>query len=365
MRINSRQLTAALSVVAGVCPSHSPNETLKFVRLTRTEGDRLTIYATNQETAITHVVAVEPGPPINVLVRPDRLTAMLRGLDEDVTLDQNGDTLILVAGGMTTELEAPPATALPDFSAVDSGRPYTIDASDLRRALRICQAAAEHVPQAVRPLHGVCIETGDVIHCVATDAKKMAVVPIPYERDGEIDGDCREVVPLPAVKLIANSLPETGTVGISFWLQGGVSVVSEHTTVHTRTLAGNFPKWQTIVESSAAVHQLSLPIEPFLSSVQRVAVTTSVDRQAISVDFNASGIDLKTQAADVGKTTCHLDAPAPELDCVITLNSQYLTDALRALGKDSEVQIYYADADKPFELHLDDDSFFLVMPLES
>lgn len=362
MKINSKQLSTALSRVAAICPSHSPNEALKFVRL-RSSAAGLTLYATNQETAITHDVGVVEPSQLNVLVRPDRLSKILQGLDDEVTLDQRGDALLLIVNGLTTELEAPPVDVLPDFTGVDCGRPYTCDSAELRRALRICQSAVGVGFSTNISLNGILIEAGDDLHIVATDSRRMAVVSVPCERDGEIDADSREVVPLDAAKLIANALPDGGEVQLAFWLQGGISVVSESTTIHTRTIAGRFPAWQSITDSLPTVNQLTLPVEPLLSSVQRVAVTTSIEKQAVDVFINGAGIDLHTQAADVGKTSCHVDAPAPGFEVELSVNAEYLATALRALGKDSEIGISYTDDSAPLCLSLDDGTRYVVMPL--
>lgn len=363
MKINSKTLSTALAKVAVICPTHSPNEALKFVRLMQSSSTMLALYATNQETAITHLVATDEASNLNVLVRPDRLSKILQGLDTAVTLDQNGDALIVIVDGLTTQLEAPPVDTLPDFQNVDSGRPYTVDTKDLRRAIRICQPSVAVGMASMPALNGILIQTGDDLHIVSTDSRRMAVVPIPYERDGEIDGDSQEVLPIDSAKLLANALTDDGEAQIAFWLQGGVSVSTETTTIHTRTIAGRFPKWETIIDAIPAVSQLTIPVEPLLSSVQRVAVTTSIERQSIDVAFNGAGIDLHTRATDVGNTNCHVNAPAPGFELSLTLNAQYFADALRALGKDSEVAVSYTDEDSPLCLSLDDGTQYVVMPL--
>lgn len=365
MKINSRKLSTALNKVAAICPTHSPNEALKFVRLMQSDSTMLLLYATNQETAITHVAPAIESSSLNLLVRPDRLSKILQGLDTEVTLDQNGDSLIVIVDGMTTQLDAPPVESLPDFSSVDAGRPYTVDAKDLRRALRVCQSAVDPRFTSNLALNGILLQTGDDLHIVSTDSRRMSVVPIPYERDGEIDDDSQEVIPIEAAKLIASALADEGEAQIAFWLQGGVSVSTETITIHTRTLAGRFPKWERITEAIPSACQLTLPVEPLLSSVQRVAVTASIEKQAIDIAFNGAGIDLHTAATDVGKTSCHIDATAPGFEITLSLNAQYLADALRAIGKDSEVEVRYTKDSEPLCLSLDDGTQYVLMPLST
>lgn len=362
MVINSKQLTAALSTVAAICPTHSPIESLKYVRLTA-DGDQLRLYATNHETAITHTIDCDTGGSLDVLVRPDRLIAFLRGIDDEVTLDTNGETLVVIVGELTTQLEAPPAGSLADLTLSESGRPYTLDAADLRRSLRVCQSAAAKEGGRFS-LHGVCIETGDDLYVVATDGVRMAIVPLPYERDGEIDGDSREVIPLPAVKLLASALPDEGECRLSFWLRGGVTIEAGNTVIHTRTVDGKFPRWQAVADMAGET-QLSLPAGPLLDLITRVAVTTSVESQAVDCVFAGDGITLKTKAADVGETVCHLSAPAPNTECTLSLNTEYLSDAIKALGKDNEISVAYVNSEQAVWLSLDDDTRYCLMPLST
>jgi DNA polymerase III sliding clamp (beta) subunit (PCNA family) len=360
MVINSKQLTAALSTVAAICPTNSPIESLKYVRLTA-GSDQLRLYATNHETSIAQTIECSTSRSLDVLVRPDRLIAFLRGIDDDVTLDINGNTLVAIVGDLTTQLEAPPADTMADLTLAESSRPYVLDAIDLKRALKVCQTAA--AKSAGRfALHGVCIETGDNLSVVATDAARMAIVPLPYERDGEIDGDSREVIPLPAVKLIAAALPNEGECELSFWLQGGITVKVNGTVIHTRTIAGQFPRWQAVLEMTGPT-QLSLPAGPLLDLITRVAVTTSVESQAVDCVFASDGITLKTRAADVGETVCHLAAPSPQDECTLSLNAEYLSEAIKALGKDNEISVAYIDNSHAVWLSLDDDTRYCLMPL--
>lgn len=362
MQINSKRITAALSTVAAICPTHSPIESLKYVRLTAS-NDQLRLYATNHETAITHTVECETCGSLDVLVRPDRLIAFLRGIDDDVTLDTNGDTLVVIVGDLTTQLEAPPAGSLADLTLAESGRPYTLDAADLKRALRVCQSAAAREGGRFS-LHGVCFETGEDLTVVATDAARMAIVPLPYERDGEIDGDSREVIPLPAVKLLVSALPVDGECKLSFWLRGGVTIEAGSTVIHTRTIDGKFPRWQAVADSAGET-QLSMPAGPLLDLITRVAVTTSVESQAVACVFASDGVTLKTKAADVGETVCHLSAPAPATECTLSLNADYLCDAIKALGKDNEISVAYVDDSQAVWLCLDDDTRYCLMPLST
>lgn len=362
MQINSRQLTAAISTVAAICPTHSPIESLRYVRLTA-GSDQLRLYATNHETSITHTIECSTSGTLDALVRPDRLVAFLRGIDDEVTLDINGNTLVVMVGELTTQLEAPAPDSLTDLTRADASRPYVLDSADLKRALKVCQSAA--AKEAGRfSLHGVCIETGESLNVVATDSTRMAIVPLPYERDGEIDGDSREVIPLPAVKLIASALPSEGECSLSFWLQGGITVEANGTVIHSRTIAGQFPKWQRVLEMAGPT-QLSLPAAPLLDLIMRVAVTTSIESQAVDCVFAADGITLKTKAADVGETVCHLAAPAPDFECTLSLNAEYLSDAIKALGKDNEISVAYVNGEQAVWVGLDDDTRYCLMPLST
>jgi DNA polymerase-3 subunit beta len=111
-------------------------------------------------------------------------------------------------------------------------------------------------------------------------------------------------------------------------------------------------------------HHLTLPSEPLVRAVRRVALLSIERSHAVKLELTSGVLRLSSSNPDLGQAQEELDVDYTGDDLTIAFNAKYLQESLVAFGA-KEIQLSLHDASSPVMVQPTDDadSLAVVMPM--
>ena len=257
----------------------------------------------------------------------------------------------VVSGALIVKLPTYPLADLPDGLGIATPKEGVPSATiDLEALRRVAHAMS---PDRVRAaLHGVCVEcdADGVVHTVATDGRRMAVVrataptspsPSPYEL----------LIPYNAVLAI---LSAPATEAHASWNKEYLSLHTATYHLITRLSDGQFPPWRKVVPAAYARALILLPRKAL------VAVLKSMSKAKRGAIFSASGGgNTSITCEELGVTG---SVAAPWVGKAVGVNPRYLREAIEDLVGDTVTLELSGDALDPLAVR-EGDYTAVVMPV--
>jgi DNA polymerase-3 subunit beta len=134
-------------------------------------------------------------------------------------------------------------------------------------------------------------------------------------------------------------------------------------TLVMRLIEGKFPNYQQVIPANVE-HQVTLPAEPLIRAVRRMALLSVERSHAVKLELAKGLLRLSSSNPDLGHAEEELDADYAGDDLAIGFNAKYLQDSLVAFGA-KEIQLCLHDASSPAIIRPTDDtdSLAVVMPM--
>jgi DNA polymerase III subunit beta len=356
LTLTRQSLSDALSVVAPAVARRGSLPILAGVKLESTPG-RLTVEASNLDQTITTTVQANVEDP-GCIVAPAALLSSLVGslIGSDVAISvEKKDRLTVRSGRNETKLAGFASDEWPQPAALDGALAFTLPGPTLAAGIAATEYAVAR--DESRPaLTGVLVEClGDQVTLVAADSFRLAIWTTKADAP-----TIRAIVPGAILKSVAK-LARAGDVAISLDTRRATFTAGE-TTIATRLIEAQFPKYQAIIPKSADITvivsaaELDRAARAVLtvgrSSANIVKLTIESDRLVLS-STSEDGTSEEEVAATLTGT--------PGL--TIGVNGQYLSEALGTFA--GQVTLGLTTAGRPFTIRaVDGDAqLAVVMPM--
>jgi DNA polymerase-3 subunit beta len=130
-----------------------------------------------------------------------------------------------------------------------------------------------------------------------------------------------------------------------------------------RLIEGEFPNYRQVIPNEIT-QTLTLPTEPLVRALRRVALLSAERSRAIRFELSEGQLALSSSNPDLGDAREEIDVDYAGETLSIAFNARYLMDALSVAGA-KEVKISFKDALSPAQLVPTDDpdSLAVVMPM--
>ena len=349
LRLERADLVAALTTVVRIVETRNTYPILANVHLS-VAADRLTVRGTDLDIEITTSVPVSGDLPTTTAPAKTLLEIVKKfPAGSEVTLEMDGETLIVKSGRSRFKLAVIAAASFPDMKASEFDAELDVDLAALFApvAFAISSETTRYY------LCGIYLAgDGKQLTSVATDGHRLA----------------KHVLPDSAAKFDAIIIPAK-TVGVV--PQGTVSVAvnrekvrftTGHTVIVSKLIEGTFPDFERVIPKS----------NDRLVVVDRGALQSAVDRvgtvaserggKVVAFAVNGEVITLTVQAENDSAT----DEVAAEYDGEPVdsgMNARYLQDILAAVTGD-KVTLAFGDSLGPILLRGDNDNWLGVqMPM--
>jgi DNA polymerase-3 subunit beta len=215
-------------------------------------------------------------------------------------------------------------------------------------------------------LNGVYVEVLDEtgsIRLVATDGHRLACV------DREIEGDVSAlasgvIVPRKGLGELKRLVDENDDedIELAFANNSGLARRGDVTLV-MRLIEGEFPNYNQVIPKNLTRH-LTLPTEPLVQAVRRVALLSSERSRAVKLELSDGQMVITSSNPDLGDAREELDIDYAGEPLAIGFNAKYLLDAINAV-QSKEVLFSFQDELSPSKLSPpgDEKTIAVVMPM--
>lgn len=348
LTVHRDRLRDALKAVApAVARGATSIPALNGVRIDATKTVAVT--GANLDLTLATDMAADVDDP-GVAVIPHRwLSRIVAKLgDGPVTVDVDDTGATITGSGVTARLptldaDTWPKTPEPDADAVDR----KLTAGEWSQIVGLTSVAS---PDTNRPIL-TAVHFGDGV-AVASDSYRCGWVDLPA-----LDG---ADILVPATSIAAVD-PGDGPIVVT--ADGGiVQIATDTTTMTTRTIHGEYPKWRSLVPDTTP-HTIAVGREQLEDAL---AVCATLDGEGVPPARLAphdNGVEVSRRVVDVGEISTVVDCD-PAWPLTVAFGVGYLASMLDLVNAE-RVTVGITDALKPAILAADDTRYGLIMPVRS
>lgn len=334
--VSSGQLLRSLQTVSGVIQSNNTLPILDHFLVHLTPG-KLTITASDLETTMTTVVAVDSSEEIKAAVPAKILVDTVKSFPEQpltFTLNSSSHTLEVSSDFGKYALAYIDPSEYPKSASLNEADSINISEKILGTAINKTLFAAGN--DDLRPvMSGVFFQfTNEGLTFVATDAHKL----VRYSRKDILAPSTAEfILPKKPLTLLKTTLGSSGNdVSISYTDQNAQFTYGE-VTLLCRLIDGKYPNFQAVIPKENPNHLIADRMA-LLSSVKRISIFSN--KTTHQVKLKVAGNELHISAEDLdfsNKANERLTCNYQGTDMEIGFNSRFLIEMLTNLESDEVI----------------------------
>lgn len=258
-----------------------------------------------------------------------RLYDLARSLPEtNVKFSANGSAVTLTAGRFNAVMQTLPASDFPGIARPPDGKAQAVlGRAALRAAVQRVKFATDADDKRYY-LNGAQLEVDKAATLVATDGHRLAMCV--WKCTGQA---APAIIPRRTLDALAGLLEGDGPDVEYCNAENHLFFTAGDRMLLSRKIDGQFPAYQKIVPKPAPT-LVQFSRGSMQAALRRLASLTDFSTRKVVFKIAQAGIDLQTNAADVGNAEEHIDAsyagPAVEL----ALNLNYVLDFTDNAGVD-------------------------------
>lgn len=321
--------------------------------LLEAQDDTLALSANSMDMFLcekTQLKTLEQGGAITVPA--GLLFDIVRKLQDgaDIQFDVAESIVKITSGQSKFSLQTMPAEDFPAWEQVTYSHTFSPSAEALRTMIDKTRfAIAQDITRYY--LNGVYLhvntDDGSVLHSVATDGHRLALVKQPCpDTLADMPGI---IVPRKAIFELRKLLEGAeGDVEISI-APSAMQVTIGSTTLATKLIEGTYPNYMRVIPTNNE-RSITVSCETFADAVDRVATITTDKVQVVKISLDTNAITLTASNQSTGEAEETLQANYSHDPMQIGFNARYLTDIVRQI-EEGELRIDLADESAPCVIH--------------
>ena len=360
-------LLSALKAVISAVEARNTIPVLSNVLL-RSDGDRLTIHATDLDLQISADLAASG--TIDTTVPAAKLVAVVNSLaDGPIKIEDNAGNVVLRQGKSRRTLPTLPSDDFPLMAKADWANSFTVPANLLHRLLERCSVAMSN-EETRYYLNGVFLHVVDeALRGAATDGHRLirAEIPLPDGAAGMSD----IIVPKKAVHWLRSALQKReGEVEVTVDASKiGVTVGNRR--LLSKLVDGTFPDYTRVIPSGDLAVRLNVFSEVLGAAAGCVAAV--IDAEGDKIRTKCVRFELKADGCHQALGRDQTGAEVVEgflgdlvgSDLTFGMNAAYLREVLGQFTSGSTVHFEIDASNAPARITSDKDADMIavVMPM--
>jgi DNA polymerase-3 subunit beta len=253
---------------------------------------------------------------------------------------------------------------VPEWPAFTEEKHHELPAGELREMVRRTVFAATE-DGARYSMSGVLWEL-DENHArlVATDGRRLALADgKATPQGGHTTQGTAPIVPKKALVLLERNLQDDPdqVVKVSF-RPNDVLFRTETSVLYSRLVEARFPDYNRVIPDK---HLVRVPLQAatFLTAVRQAAIMADTETRRVSFKFDKNKLTLEAQGAMTGRSQVELAIDYKAKPITIDFNPAYVTDMIRVLPADAELNLDLIDGKTAALLRYGEEYRYLIMPL--
>ena len=267
-----------------------------------------------------------------------------------VTLENDGDNVLIKQNRSKYKLPSFDASTFPDFPANESLPKVNIDSQKLISGFKkVSPAIAVNNPKF--ELNGALIDVrGSVINVVATDTKRLAL----YKIEQTADKNLSMIVPKKAISEIQKIFAADLKL---YYDETNLIMTGQDYYFFTKVISGKFPDYERIIPRELA-HLFTLNTTAMIDAIRQVSILSP----EIRITFETHQISFETLQQDNEEAKTGFETEAViDTPFSVAVNSRFLLDFLSQCSTESFI-LGFNEPNMPFQLSSENFST-IVMPI--
>lgn len=328
--LDRAQLAHALSTVTKAVEARTTIPILGNVLLSADKG-QLSITGTNLDLEISTSLPVLDSQEGTVTVAGKLLLDIAKRATSDVSLEADGNHLIVKSGKSRFKLDTLPAADFPSFNHGSFDTTIEFDLASLVQEVQFAVSTEE----TRYYLCGVFLEAKDgYIVATATDGHRLASTRIEQEST---------FAPVILPNKLLSLLP-TGVVSVSL-SSNKVMIESGSTVIVSKLIDGTYPDYERVIPKPSE-RVATVSAKTLRDAVGRTSVIASERGKAVRFLFASDSLTLNVANPDRGDATEEMEVSFSGEPLTIGFNGQYVADLMAAFGTD-EITMSMEDSGSP------------------
>lgn len=325
--VKLKNLINAVSICSRAIQSRNSVEVLANILIT-TQKNTLVIQSTNLEIAIQTELGAKVEQEGGITVPARIFLDLIQSFSEDtVQLIADKDNLTIKSDYSHTRINGTPVSDFPTLPSLDIKQTITIAREKLQQALAgviVCTSSDETRPV----LAGVCMQVKDkIITLAATDSYRLAETIIPTNVTNELVSIVPAKTLLEVSRLITNEENTNIEIGLT---ENEIQFQIGKTVIISQLTEGKYPDYKKIFPET---YQTTLQINKsqLIESVKVNSLFAKESSHGLTLTIQKSQLILTAKSSDIGENSSKVIIQKKGKDTEISLNAQYLLDALTVI----------------------------------
>lgn len=354
------ELVKAVTTVSRLATTRATLPILQNIFLS-VKKNHLILKATDLEQTL-EVELVGQGESDGQLTVPARVLVeyLQNNTDKSITLTADDVTLLINSANHSAKVKGMAAEDYPDLPKISFQADTVVTSAVLLELINKTLFAA--ASDETRPiLTGLLFRfSASEMTVVGTDGYRLACAT--QAVTSTITGDY--ILPKRSLQELVRLLGNDNETTLAFSsTQARITIGS--VTFITRVMDGNFPPYEAIIPKKAPLN-LSLNAATLLQSLKLASLFSRDSAFSTKIEVSENKIIITAVSPMLGESTNEIAVTGgPSTNLIISVNAQYLIDALTAIG--SEINLALIDAKSPVVVTTPKDKnyLYLLMPLRS
>lgn len=321
-------------------------------------GNELILSSTDLELSINTRVACKVYEEGSVVLNSEIIGNIVRKMPEDmIHFNGNAESITIKCQNSRFDLKGQDAMDYPSLPDPVDDVTMSIDAKDLKEAIKETIFATSN-DETWLALTGVLFsQKEDSLEFIGLDGYRMAIKRFDYRG---LSKDT--IVPKRALNELSKII-EAGMVDITI-VKGHVIFSNENTKMYTRVIDKKYIDYEKIVSKNNKI-KLLVNRDDLLNCLDRAMLLAKGGTISLSKFTIKDGVINIQSSSDYGELNENINCHQEGEDLVISFNTRYVFEGLRAISED-EIVIYLNESLNPMTIHPKSDEsnyLYLVLPV--
>ena len=332
--------------------------------LLQTDGDSLTIRATDLKVSFETRIPVSTDTPGAATVFCDKLLGVLRTFpDGNVQFVQENDEPLLITNGSTINinLHSISADKFPEIAVTDESDYFPLPQKDFMDMVSQTIFAVSD-DETRYFMNGVyMLKSEDRLAMVATDGRRLSYIyNIPEHQLSEFEGI---IIPPKVLNLILKLGSGEGEIRLAV-ADKTLFAVFDNQKITSTLIEGPFPNYSRVIPENQE-YEIQVKRGELMDGLKRVSLLAEQKSKKIHLSVEGTKLTLRSEESDIGvaeeSMECRFEGPPSTFG----LNHLYLSEPLKAIEED-EICLKFTEVGRAITMVSVPEAayFHILMPMQ-
>lgn len=350
--VEKKDFLNAIKVVKTATAKGQLQPVLQTVNL-KTDKGSLVLTCTDCTNIARAVIEANADEEINICVNVEKLDAIISHLDDIITMEIKGSTIVIKSGSSIFKCLFIQGTDFPEIKIELDGEKMFLSKNDFISGVNKTAFAIMSEMSFNNIISGICFTFNETsCEMAATDGNRLSQVVF----DCDLNNKGQYVIPKIALTSVAKIAKDDLQICCK---NDNITFYADNFIYSTKLLNGKYPEYNQLIPQTFK-KQITIDKDELLKSLEKVSIMANDRTNIMKFAFNQNQLELIAEC-DTGKAKDKIEIDYNDKELVIAFNYHYLLDGLKVM--DSDVILMNINSPSTAVLFIGDYNY-LVMPIQ-